>query len=100
MSDKLKILVICHHNSGRSQIAAAYLQRIGRERFLVESAGLEPDESVNPLVVEVMKEEGFGLSGKKPQGLFDLIKKGKIYDQVITVCSETESKCPNNCIAD
>ena len=94
MSDKIKILIICHHNSGRSQIAEAYLSRLGGERLLVESAGLEPAEADHPLVVEVMKEEGFNLTNKKPQGLFDLVKKGRLFDHTVTVCSETELKCP------
>jgi arsenate reductase (thioredoxin) len=94
MSDKLKILIICHHNIGRSQIAEAYLKKLGGERLDVESAGLEPAEAVHPLVVEVMKEDGFDLSNKKPQGLFDLFKNGRLFDHTITVCSDTELKCP------
>jgi arsenate reductase len=94
MTLKLKILVICRHNSGRSQIAEAYLQRLGGESIHIESAGLEPAETVNPLVVEVMKEEGFDLSGKKPQKVFDLFKEGKLFDHTITVCSDTEQNCP------
>ncbi|MGD9174849.1 MAG: metalloregulator ArsR/SmtB family transcription factor [Desulfobacterales bacterium] len=54
----------------------------------------EPAEKVNPLVVEVMKEEGLGLSEKKPQSVFELIKAGKLYDHVITVCYDSESRCP------
>jgi arsenate reductase (thioredoxin) len=94
MSDKLKILIICHHNSGRSQIAEAYLKRLGGEGLEIESAGLEPAKTVHPLVVEVMKEDGFDLSNKKPQGLFDLFKNGRLFDHTITVCSDTELKCP------
>lgn len=94
MSGKPRILIICHQNSGRSQIAEAYLQRLGWERIIVESAGLEPAAAVHPMVVAVMLEEGFDLSGKKPQGLFDFIKTGKLFDHVITVCGETELKCP------
>ena len=41
MSDPLKILIICRHNSGRSQIAEAYLQRLAGDRAEVESAGLD-----------------------------------------------------------
>jgi arsenate reductase len=94
MKSPIKILFICQHNSGRSQIAEAYLRKIAGEDVFIESAGLEPSESVNPLVVEVMKEEGIDLSQKKPQSVFDLFKAGKIYDHVITVCDDSESKCP------
>jgi arsenate reductase len=94
MSEALKVLIICRHNSGRSQIAAAYLEKLAGGRAEVESAGLEPAAAVNPLVVEAMREEGFDLSGKKPQSVFGLFKEGRLFDHVITVCSDTESQCP------
>ena len=94
MQPKPKILVICRHNNGRSQIAAAYLKRLVGEFYDIESAGLEPAERVNPLVVEVMKEEGFDLSENKPQSVFELYKQGILYTNVITVCRDLEGKCP------
>jgi arsenate reductase len=94
MSKRQRVLFICQHNSGRSQIAEAYLRQIAGEAYAVESAGLEPAEAVNPLVVEVMQEEGIDLSAKKPQSVFELFKAGKLYNHVITVCHDSESKCP------
>jgi arsenate reductase len=94
MSGKIRVLFICQHNSGRSQIAEAYLKDMAGDRISVESAGLEPADRVHPLVVEVMKEEGFDLSGKRPQSVFALFKAGKLYDHVITVCHDSEDKCP------
>lgn len=94
MSDKLKILVICQHNAGRSQIAEAYLKKLGGDRIDVESAGLEVKDVINPLVVEVMKEDGFDLSNKKLQRVFDLYKSGRIFNHVVTVCSDADQKCP------
>lgn len=66
MPDQLNVLFICLHNSGRSQIAEAYLKKLAAGRIHVESAGLEPAAAVNPLVVDVMKEDGFDLSHQKP----------------------------------
>jgi arsenate reductase len=94
MSDRLKVLIICRHNSGRSQMAEAYLKRLAGDRADVASAGLEPAAAVSPLVVEVMQEEGFDLSRKKPQSVFELFKQGRLFDHVITVCSDTEEQCP------
>lgn len=94
MPKKQKILFICQHNSGRSQIAEAYLDKFFGEYYEVESAGLEPTDAVNPLVEKVMAEEGFDLSAKKPQSVFELFKAGKLYDHVVTVCSDSEDKCP------
>jgi len=94
MSDKVTILVICQHNSGRSQIAEAYLNKFYGDQVIVESAGLEPAAAVNPLVVKVMAEEGIDLSWKKPQSVFELFKQGKLYAHVIMVCQDSENKCP------
>ena len=94
MSDQLRVLFICQHNSGRSQIAEAYLKKLAGDRVHVESAGLEPAETVNPLVVEVMKEEGLEISNKKPQSVFELYKEGRLFSHIVTVCSDTENLCP------
>ena len=54
MSDKRQVLFVCVHNAGRSQIAAAFLQRLAGDRIDVRSAGTTPADEVNPLVVEAM----------------------------------------------
>ncbi len=58
-------------------MAEAYLQKFGGDKFHVESAGFEPAEQVNPLVVEVMKEEGIDLAAKKPQSVFGLYQQSE-----------------------
>lgn len=92
---KKDVLFICVHNSARSQMAEAYLKQLGGDAYHVESAGFEPT-GINPLVVEVMKEDGIDLSGKGTQSVFELFKKGRTFQFVITVCSEAEisGKCP------
>ncbi|HSV92966.1 MAG TPA: arsenate reductase ArsC [Desulfobacterales bacterium] len=94
MSNLPTVLVVCRHNSGRSQIAEGYLKRFAGDRLHVESAGLEPAEAVNPLVVAVMAEEGFDLSARKPQSVFELFKRGALFDHIVAVCSEAEGQCP------
>lgn len=75
-------------------MAEAYLQQLSEGTISVESAGLHP-KPILPLVVEVMKEEGIDLSNKTSKNVFDLFKKGKLYDVVITVCDESiENQCP------
>ena len=89
-----RVLFICVHNSARSQMAEAYLKMLGGEDFHCLSAGFET-APINPLVVEVMREQGVDLSQKKPQKVFDLFKAGEVFDYVITVCDESSSsKCP------
>jgi arsenate reductase len=94
MSSKAKILFICQHNSGRSQMAEAYLKKFYGEKFDIESAGFEPAASVHPLVIQVMKEVDIDLSTKKPQSVFDLFKEGRLFDHIVTVCHDDESRCP------
>ncbi len=94
MTEKINVLFICQHNSGRSQMAEAYLRKFAGDHFNVDSAGLQPAAQVNPLVVEVMKEEGIDLSRNKPKSVFELFKAGKIYSHVITVCHDSENQCP------
>jgi len=94
MEKKENVLFICVHNSARSQMAEAWLRQICGDCFNAESAGLEPG-TINPLVVEVMREEGIDLAGKRTQAVFDVWKSGRIFKYVITVCSETEGEgCP------
>jgi arsenate reductase len=92
---KPRVLFICVHNSGRSQVTEAYLKKFAGDEYEVESAGLEPANEINPLVVEVMQEEGIDISGNKIQSVFEPFKTGRLYDHVITVCDgASEAKCP------
>jgi arsenate reductase len=91
---KKKILFICIHNSARSQMAEAFLNRICSDEFEAHSAGLEPGK-LNPVVVEAMREVGIDISGNKTKAVFDYIKSGKSFSYVITVCDETSAeRCP------
>lgn len=91
---KQKVLFICVHNSARSQMAEAWLNAACPEKFEAQSAGLEPG-TINPIVVEVMREAGVDLSQKKTQAVFDVWKSGELFQYVITVCSEAEAEgCP------
>ena len=91
---KPKILFICVHNSARSQMAEAFLNDVCGGEFEAQSAGLEPG-TLNPLVVEVMREAGYDISKNKTQAVFDVFKSGQLFAHVVTVCSEAEAGgCP------
>jgi arsenate reductase len=93
-SEKKRVLFVCVHNSARSQMAEAFLNSLAGDRFFAESAGLEPGK-LNPYVVEVMREAGVDLAGKKTNSAFDFFKEGRTYDYVITVCDEASGeRCP------
>ncbi|MFH9354683.1 arsenate reductase ArsC [Kitasatospora sp. NPDC017646] len=63
------VLFVCVHNAGRSQMAAAFLTHLGRERVEVRSAGSAPADAVNPAVVEAMAEAGIDISAEVPKVL-------------------------------
>jgi arsenate reductase (thioredoxin) len=91
---KYKILFVCIHNSARSQMAEAFLNELEVENFDAESAGLEPGK-LNPNVVEVMREAGIDISGNATKSVFDILKSGKQYDAVVTVCDAASAEsCP------
>ena len=91
---KKKTLFICVHNSARSQMAAALLNKRCGQFFEAQSAGLEPG-MLNPLAVEALGEIGIDISTNKTQAVFDVFKSGELFAYVITVCDESEAKgCP------
>ena len=64
------VLFACVHNAGRSQMAAAWFNKVcDRTKARAISAGTEPGERVHPEVLQVMSEEGIDLSSAKPQFL-------------------------------
>jgi arsenate reductase len=90
----IRVLFVCIHNSARSQMAEAFLNHFGEGRFAAESAGLEPG-TLNPRVVQVLKEDGLDISLNKTRSVSDVLKQGNRFDCVITVCDETSAeKCP------
>lgn len=92
--NQIRVLFVCIHNSGRSQMAEAFLKHIAGNNMHVESAGLEP-RSINPLVIEVMQEVGLDLSQAKSNSIFDFFNEGRLYDYVISVCDDSnDSRCP------
>ena len=91
---KIRVLFVCVHNSARSQMAEAFLNHLGGDRFEAESAGLEPTE-INPLVIEAMKEIGIDISMNRADSVFEFFKQGRLYRYVVTVCDEASAeRCP------
>lgn len=63
---KPTVLFVCVHNAGRSQMAAGYLASMSGGSIDVRSAGSEPAESLNPVAVEAMAEEGIDITAAVP----------------------------------
>lgn len=65
-----RVLFVCIHNAGRSQMAAAYFARLADPaRAIAISAGTEPAAHVHPEVVTTMREAGVELADAVPQRL-------------------------------
>jgi len=92
---KRKVLFVCVHNSGRSQMAQAWMNRICPEMFEAQSAGITPHREMNPLVIRAMLEMGIDLSGASPRSVYDVYKSGEVFSYIITVCDQSSAeKCP------
>jgi arsenate reductase len=88
-----KVIFVCVHNSGRSQMAEAFAKRLGEGKIVAESAGTEPGGSLNPQAVEAMKEIGYDMSGHHPKMLtIEMIESA---DRIVTMgCGVDAATCP------
>jgi arsenate reductase (thioredoxin) len=85
-----EVLFVCVHNAGRSQMAAGLLDRLAKGRVHIRTAGSDPAEQINPVVVRAMDEVGVDLSKEFPKPLTD--EAVKEADVVITMgCGDA---CP------
>ena len=66
-----EVLFVCVRNAGRSQMAAALLERHAAGRVRVRSAGTAPADEVDALVRDAMAELGIDLSAERPKRLED-----------------------------
>jgi arsenate reductase (thioredoxin) len=91
---KANVLFVCIHNSARSQMAEAFLNKMGSDFFLAESAGIEPG-NLNPLVVKVMQEIGIDISANRTKDISEFLNQRRLFQYVITVCDEASAeRCP------
>jgi arsenate reductase (thioredoxin) len=89
-NDVPEVLFVCVHNAGRSQMAAALLDRLAEGRVHVRSAGSDPADRLNPNVEAAMAEVGVDLDRQFPKPLTD--EAVRAADAVITMgCGDA---CP------
>jgi protein-tyrosine-phosphatase len=87
-----RILFVFVENAGRSQMAEAFANEHGKDKFIVSSAGNKPADNVNPVVVEVMKEKGIDISMNKPKLLtFQMTQDA---DLIVTMGCNDQGICP------
>ena len=87
-----KILFVCVHNAGRSQMAEAFFNQLAKGKAKSFSAGTQPADKVNPIVVQAMREVGMDISRRKPKML--TLKMLEDVDRVITMGCGVEGVCP------
>ena len=88
-----KVLFICVHNSGRSQMAEAFFNRMAEGKATAISAGVEPGSGINPVVAQAMKEVGIDISQKMPKLLTQEMIDSS--DLAITMgCMDEAQACP------
>jgi arsenate reductase len=85
-----EVLFVCVHNAGRSQMAAALLERKADGRVRVVSAGSEPADRLNPAVVEAMNEIGIDISAERPKKL----EEGMVRQSDIVIRMGCGDACP------
>jgi arsenate reductase len=64
-----RVLFVCLHNAGRSQMSEALFERAADGRHEARSAGTTPGERVHPEVVTAMAELDIDLSARRPRKL-------------------------------
>jgi arsenate reductase len=62
-ADRIKVLFICSHNAGRSQIAEGYLNARYGDRYAARSAGFY-SSTINPTTIRVMAEIGIDITSQ------------------------------------
>ena len=87
---KPSVLFVCVHNAGRSQMAAAFLSRLSKGAIEVRSAGTQPANEVNPVVVEAMKEKGIDLFGQTPK----VLTTEAVQDSDVVITMGCGDACP------
>jgi arsenate reductase len=65
------ILFVCLHNAGRSQMSQAFFEQAANGDHHARSAGTEPADRINPVVVEAMRELDIDIADHAPQKLTD-----------------------------
>jgi protein-tyrosine-phosphatase len=90
--DKKRVLFVCVHNSGRSQMAEAFFNHLAGAKAAAASAGTRPAFQINPIVVKAMWEAGLDISHKVPRLL--TLEMMENANRVITMGCGVEDTCP------
>jgi arsenate reductase (thioredoxin) len=87
----MRVLILCTHNSARSQMAEGLLRTLSGGAVEVASAGTEA-RGVHPLAIAAMAEAGIDISQAQSKTLDRFLQQP--WDYVITVCDQANESCP------
>ena len=89
-TERPQVLFVCVHNAGRSQMAAALLERAAGGRIDVRSAGSEPADQLNPAVVEALRELDLDISEERPK----LLTRDAVGEADVVITMGCGDACP------
>ena len=90
MPDKPRVLFVCIHNAGRSQMAAGYATTLSGGAIDVRSGGSEPGNEINPVAIAAMAEEDIDISHGVPQ----LMTTEAVRDSDVVITMGCGDVCP------
>jgi protein-tyrosine-phosphatase len=92
----LNVLFLCTHNSARSIIAEAVMNRLGMGKFKGYSAGSQPSGRVHPFAMDLLQKLNYDTSALRSKNWEEFAAPGAPQlDFVFTVCDNAANEvCP------
>ena len=90
VAEKPRVLFVCIHNAGRSQMAAGYATALSGGAVEVRSGGSEPGNEINPVAIAAMAEDGIDISGGVPE----LMTTEAVRDSDVVITMGCGDVCP------
>ncbi len=91
MIHRPRVLILCTHNSARSQMAEGILRHLSRGSVDVFSAGSQPS-IVKPEAVAAMARMNIDITHQRSKSMDAL--RDDLFDYVVTVCDSVREVCP------
>jgi arsenate reductase len=90
------VLFLCTHNSARSVLAEAIMNRIGAGKFVAYSAGSQPRGAINPNSIKLLNQLGYDTGGFRSKSWDEFARPGAPeIDFIFTVCDDAAGEvCP------